>query len=111
MSYGQLGKAYCKVRLCERDAIGDGEDLCGRHAVERDAREKRSRGQNLLVWCMRRTKFKAADVMSEAEREGDINRASHLCQCSICGQLYIDHPTIKEFPDLHVTCEWKVYKL
>ncbi len=66
---------------------------------------------NLVKWCMHRIKFKAKDVMTEAEREGDIDRAGHDVICSICGHEYIDHPSIEGYPGLHVTCEWRVFKL
>ncbi len=66
---------------------------------------------SLLQWCMRRTKIKAADVMSVSEREGDVARASCRCICDICGLEYIDHPQIEEYTELHVVCDWSVYKL
>ncbi len=66
---------------------------------------------NMVKWLMRRHKFKAVEVMSNEELHGDVARASGLCECPICGHQYFDHPTIEEHPELHVTCEWKIYKL
>lgn len=66
---------------------------------------------DLVKWCFRKTKLKASEVMTESEREGDINRAGTHTVCEICGHEYIDHPTVEEFPDLHVICDWRVYKL
>lgn len=67
--------------------------------------------KKLLKYVMRRAKLKAAEVMTKAERAGDVNRAGGGVVCSICGLEYYDHPTVEEFPDLHVTCEWRVFKL
>lgn len=66
---------------------------------------------SLMKWCMRRTKFKAYEVMSQEQLEGNVDRAGCNCVCEICGENYIDHPQIEEHPELHVICDWRIYKL
>ncbi len=66
---------------------------------------------NMVKWLMRRAKFKATDVMTDAELEGNVERAGGGAQCPVCGHEYFDHPIVEEYPELHVTCEWRVYKL
>ncbi len=65
----------------------------------------------LIRWAFRKLKISAAEVMTDQERQGDVNRAGGDCICDICGFKYIEHPQILEYPDLYITCNWEVFKL
>lgn len=65
-------------------------------------------------------------ILLKDEAPSEIIRASHLCECEVCGQLYIDHQLycfcdenelntnisqMKMPLFLHKVCNGKLYKL
>ena len=59
--------------------------------------------KSLLRIAFRRLKISASEVMTKRQIEGDIDR--------VCGLKYFDHPQVLEYPELHVTCLFDVFKL
>lgn len=65
----------------------------------------------LVRWAFKKLSISALEIMTRNQRQGDVERAGADCICEICGHKYIDHPQISEYPELHVVCDWSVYKL
>lgn len=66
--------------------------------------------RNLLKIAFSRWKV-PQELLTEREREGDINRAGGNVICEKCGLEYVDHPRVEGMEFLAVTCDWRVWKL
>lgn len=70
--------------------------------------------QTLVEWVMRHHEFELRQFTDEEQlkiHHGDIDRAGGDVRCEHCGQLYMNHPRVKGFTWLVVTCDWRFFKL
>lgn len=68
----------------------------------------------VVAAAIKLAKLRAALIASHSPRElTDFVRASGDCECSVCGDPYIDHPMVPADPEpfLHVLCSGEQVKL
>ena len=104
------------------------KEILGHYGVEKEKHRDLATVQEVLVQIyndMKEAKLKARGFRIMIQKlmkhdsshweynmdAGRYERASGMVDCEGCGQFYLDHPQIEDYPTFHALCDGRIVKL